>query len=119
MPFDRTLPYGVPATVGISEYDDPDPAFMDTVGAAFRQENIIGSFLSSARRGVDDFARIDEGYNVFDDVKRDGLERHAERFEEVYNPIAYRAVKADIEREERDRRTLEASGWTDRTGPRW
>lgn len=112
MPFDTAGPKYAPQTVGISEYDKPDPAFMDTLSAAFRQENIIGSYLSSARRTVDDFNAVDQNYNVFDDVRKDGMEKYAERFEEVYNPTAYQAVKSDIERENKDRQTLAASGWT-------
>lgn len=112
MPFDQNAPKLAPQTVGVAEFDTPDPSFLDTVSAAFRQENTIGSYLASARRTVDDFNAVDMQYNVFDDVRRDGMEKYADRFEKVYNPDAYRAVKSDIEKETRDRQTLAASGWT-------
>ena len=35
--------YSPGGTLGVSDYDKPEPAFMETLGAAFRQENLIGS----------------------------------------------------------------------------
>lgn len=117
MPFDPARPLnGGPVAVG--EYDKPDPGFLDTLGAALRQENIVGSsaaYLVSARAGVSDFNRVDPEYNVFDDVKRDQMDRYRERFETIYNREAYDATVADIRKEEKDRQILDASGWTGTT----
>lgn len=110
MPFDHNAPALAPQTVGVAEFDKPDPDFLDTLSAAYRQENLIGSYFSSARRTVDDFNRVDTNYNVFDDVK--GYEDYLDRFETVYNPNAAAAVKADIDQEVKDRDVLAASGWT-------
>lgn len=111
MPFDPTSPLAPePETVGVGEYDKPSPAFLDTLSAAFRQENLIGSYLTSARRTVDDFEKVDPNYDVFDDIK--GYEDNLDRFETVYNQNAAAAVKADIDKEKKDREILAASGWT-------
>jgi len=109
MPFDRTTPLDG-GYVGVSEYDRPDPAFLDTLGAAFRQENLIGSYITSARREVDDFYKVDPAYNPFDDLK--GYEDYADRFESAFNPNAAAAIKTDIDKEKKDREILAASGWT-------
>lgn len=112
MPFDRASPLPDAGTIGVAEYDAPDPAFLDTVSAAFRQENLIGSTLSNARLGMDQrqLYEVDPTYNVFDDMK--GYEDHAERFDHVYNKTAGDALKANIDKETQDRGTLAASGWT-------
>lgn len=109
MPFDAARPIKMPGTLGVAQYDQPDPSFLDVLGAAYRQENLIGSYLSSARREVDDFNKVDTDYDVFNDLK--GYEKYADRFEEVYNPQAAAAVKSDIDREIRDRQNLQAGGW--------
>jgi hypothetical protein len=109
MPFDPTSPLQG-GFVGVSEYDRPSPPFLDTLGAAFRQENLIGSYLTSARREVDDFYKVDPAYNPFDDLK--GYEDYADRFESAFNPNAAAAIKADIDKEKKDREILAASGWT-------
>ncbi len=108
MPFDsqNPLPGGY---VGIGDNDSPDPSFVEVLGAAYRQENLIGSTLTSARWGVEDFNAVDPEYDVFNDIQ--GYERFADRFETVYNPKAAAAVKADIDKEVKDRETLQAGGW--------
>lgn len=112
MPLDRMNPLAEAGTIGVSDYDTPDPAFLDTVSASFRQENLIGSTLSNARLGMDQrkLNDVDTTYNVFDDLQ--GYEDHAERFDHVFNKTAADALKANIDKETRDRKTLAASGWT-------
>ena len=111
MPFDKTqqVPAGY---LGISEFDEPDPLFMDTVGAAFRQENLIGSAISDARTDLtlQQINRVQAGYNPFDDIE--GYEDQADLFDESYNPEKTAAIKANIDREREDRRILDESGWT-------
>lgn len=87
---------------------NPEPSFSEALGAAWRQENIIGSVMSSPRRSVDDFHRIDPDYDVFKDI--DGYEQYADRFEEVFNADAAQAVKIAIDQETKDREILAASG---------
>ncbi|MBN8935185.1 MAG: hypothetical protein J0I13_02505, partial [Rhizobiales bacterium] len=115
MPFDETSPLPDQNGPGLGEQAGVaiEPGFIETAGAAFRQENLIGSALTSERlRHTLDagFHDIDRSYNVFDDIK--GYEDHIERFENVFNAKAAKAVKADIDRELKDRKTLAASGWT-------
>lgn len=112
MPLDAERPYDqAPATVGVSVHDAPEPSFMETLGAAFRQENLIGSALTYASDYTQDqLRRVDRNYNVFDDLE--GYEQYADSFETVYNREAAQAVKARIDQEKSDRDTLAASGWT-------
>lgn len=112
MPFDEQT--SLPAkSLHPGEPLAPAPDFTATLGAAFRQSNMVGSIVSSealADKMSGDFYTVDRSYNVFDDVK--GYEDHLGRFENVFNGNAAKAVKADIDRETRDRQTLAASGWT-------
>lgn len=113
MPFDETAPLPPKQPLRLGDVPQYEPSFTDEAKAAFRQENLVGSVLSSEalRSKLDgDFHKIDRNYNVFDDIK--GYEDHADRFENVFNAKAAAAVKSDIDREKRDRQTLAASGWT-------
>lgn len=111
MPFDKSAPLSqAPGYIGMSKYDKPSPSFAQTLGAALRQEGIVGSALSSARLGVPDFERVEPGYNPFDQLD-ERYKPFADRFETVYNPEAFTAVVSDIDKETRDRETLAASGW--------
>lgn len=99
-------------TIGVGAQDKPDPAFLETLGAAFRYENLIGSALSSARMDIPtaEFHKVDPEYNPFDDIQ--GYEDFADRFEQSYNARATAAIKADIDRERQDRDTLDRAGMT-------
>lgn len=116
MPFDRTSPLAQsPVTVGVSDYDAPDPSFLDTLGAAYRQENLIGSALSNARMTADqrDLYKVDPNYNVYQDPDvAELVKEDPDRWDEVYNKTAADAMRSNIEKERRDRDTLAASGWT-------
>lgn len=115
MPLDRSNAIARPNTLGVAEYDAPEPAFLDTLSAAYRQENMIGSALSRANINstYGDLSIPDPAYNVFQDESlRDVVARYPDRFETVYNRNAALAAKQGIEQEEADRNTLAASGWT-------
>lgn len=105
----------LPATVGIGVDDRPDPDFMDLLGAAYRQDNLIGSYFTDARRMIGDtkFYEVDNSFDPFENLTPD-LEQHAidGRFDEVYNRQAFDAVVSNIHKEEQDRQTLAAGGWT-------
>ncbi|MFC3725926.1 hypothetical protein [Neoaquamicrobium sediminum] len=112
MPFDYSKPLDMAKEDRRGLLDhlrQPEPSFSEIAGAAWRQENLIGSFMASPRRQVDDFFRVDDEYDVYSDIE--GYEQHADRFEEVFNPEAAQAVKAGIDMEEKDRHTLAAGGW--------
>lgn len=113
MPFDASAPYLSQSGLRLPEPPMRAPSILQTAGAALRTENIIGSIASSERlRSTLDgsFYDIDKTYNVFDDLA--GYDNHIEAFENVFNRKAAAAVKADIDRETKDRQTLAASGWT-------
>jgi len=106
MPLDRTAPVAG-GYVGLSEFDQPEPSYVDTITAWLRQENPVVSGLTSATRGVD-MGEVDPTYDVFNDIK--GYEDYADRFEEVYHPKVTQAVKAQIDQEIKDRETQAQSG---------
>ncbi|WP_072296150.1 hypothetical protein [Paracoccus sp. SM22M-07] len=112
MPFDRENPIA-PQMLTTGQRDAQEgPGFGATIGAATRQSNMIGSILTSEAAWLRARGSYDEkqpDYNVFDDIK--GYEDRIDSFIDVFNPVAAAAVKADIDREARDRKTLEASGW--------
>ncbi|WP_415279315.1 hypothetical protein [Brucella sp. BZ] len=97
--------------VNVAPVEEPqDPSFGETVGAAFRTENIVGSYLSS--RGETNPYEIDDpSFNAIDYVKDDpDYAPYVEQFGGVFNRKAADALKVQIKREEQDRRTLDAAG---------
>lgn len=94
-----------------SEFDDLDPTLSETAGAAFRSENIVGSAISSEVFSVTPkkFYEVEDDFNPFDELA--GFEQHEDRFLNTFNRTAFEAVKADIKREEKDNRILNASGF--------
>lgn len=89
--------------------DDIDPSIYETFAAAFRTQNTIGSFMAS--RGQPDPYRIEEGFDAIDYVKDDPkFSPYVEEFAGIFNKEAAEAKKAQILREEADRRTRESAG---------
>ncbi|WP_316859931.1 hypothetical protein [uncultured Cohaesibacter sp.] len=99
---------------GVSEYDDPAPAFLDTLGAAFRQENLIGSVAVDHTTDISSFElnRVEKGYNPYEGDILKGYEDYVDHFTESYNPQKTDAIKANIDREREDRQILDESGLT-------
>lgn len=86
-----------------------DPTLLETFGAAFRTENMVGSYLSA--KGVANPAEEEEGFNPIDYVKDDSrFAPYADQFAGISNRRAADALKMQITREEGDRRTLDAAG---------
>ncbi|AXV15124.1 hypothetical protein CYG48_05065 [Neorhizobium sp. SOG26] len=115
MPFDRSRPLSTAGAVGVAAFDAPEPSFLETVGAAFRQENLIGSALTNANLWGDQasLTKVDPTYNVYQDPDFADLIKEApDQWDEVYNRTAADAKRAQIEKERKDRATLAASGWT-------
>lgn len=109
------MPFYEPATrvqnlTNVAPVEEPqDPTFGETVGAAVRTENIVGSYLSS--RGVQNPYEVEDGFNSIDYVKDDpAFAPYVERFGGVFNRKAADALKVQIKQEEQDRRTLDAAG---------
>jgi len=108
MPFidERRTPYNLTNIAG-QEIDDP--SLVDTFGAAFRTENVIGSFLTS--RGQPDPLEMEDGFNAIDYVKDDPMfSPYVDEFAGIMNKKAADAQKARIQREIEDRRTIAAAG---------
>lgn len=89
------------------------PGFFGATGAAFRSENEVGSLLASEALDLDkrEYFRVDPEYNPFTNGDLKGYEEHSDRFLEAQNATVVEAIKADIDREKRDRETIEAAGW--------
>lgn len=109
------MPFYEPATrvqnlTNIAPIEEPqDPSFGETVGAAIRTENIVGSFMAS--RGVQNPYEVEDGFDAIDYVKDDpAFAPYVERFGGVFNRKAADALKVQIKQEEQDRRTLDAAG---------
>jgi len=115
MPFDQTRSVASSGTVGVASYDVPAPSFMETLSAAFRQENLIGSALTNVQMGLDQQAltKVDTGYNVYQDPDfAEAIRERPDDWDDVYNRVAAEAKRDQIAKEQKDRDTLAASGWT-------
>jgi ElaB/YqjD/DUF883 family membrane-anchored ribosome-binding protein len=89
--------------------DDIDPTMAETFGAAFRTQNVVGSWMAS--RGHADPYRIEDDFDAIDYVKDDPVfSPYVEEFAGIFNKQAADAKKLQIQRELEDQRTLAASG---------
>lgn len=114
MPFDRQRPLSDAGTVGVSSFDKPDPSYLETLGAAWRQDGLIGSTFSNVELGMDRQAltKVDPNYNVYHDPDFASFIQEApDQWDDVYNRTAAEARRSQIEMERKDRATLAASGW--------
>jgi hypothetical protein len=110
MPFFETRP-ALANLANFAPADVPvqDPSLMETFGAAFRTQNIVGSYLSS--RGMPNPYEIEDGFDAIDYVKDDPkFSPYVDEFAGIFNRKAADAKKLQIEREEEDRRTLDSAG---------
>lgn len=88
--------------------DAPSPGVWNTIKAAFRTENIIGSAISSETNGVNNV--VEQGYNPWNDIVGTKYEDHWKSFTRSNNRRYTEALKRQIDREEDDRRTMAAAG---------
>lgn len=89
------------------DYQTKERSFLlETVPAAFRLENSLGSLSSddTQRR-----APHNQNFNPFADIA--GYETHANRFIDTNTPDEVASVKKQIDREKEDKRVLSESGW--------
>jgi len=99
------------ANIVSDETPPDDPTLAQTFGAAFRTQNIVGSYLAS--RGQPDPYQVDDGFDAIDYVKDDPkYAPYVDEFAGVFNRKAADALKLQIDREEQDNRILASSGWT-------
>jgi hypothetical protein len=90
--------------------DEPmgDPTMVETFGAAFRTQNMVGSFLTS--RGMPDPFELEDGFDGVQYFIDQGMDRYVEEGAGVFNRKAADARIVRIKQEEQDRRTLDAAG---------
>lgn len=90
------------------------PDVMSILGAAWRQDNTIGSANNNKMAGIDRSTREDgfTGDVVWNEIQGTPYEQHWERFADVFNRRAVTALKSQIDMEREDRRILDAGGWT-------
>lgn len=113
---DQVLPDFVPVQA--------EPTFLESLGASFRRQNLVGSAVSSdsvALKARKAFAwqftgQWDEGTAISDDeinkgIEESGLAQHAEAFADVSSREEFEAVKNDVFQEQEDMRVRDASGW--------
>lgn len=78
----------------------------DVIGAAFRQENVIGSLLARQSAG----GERDPSYNPWEDIKGTEYEDHWDSFVSAGNSGQTAAMKRQIDMETEDRNTIASSG---------
>lgn len=96
------------------EQGNPDvtaPGYTAILGAAFRQDNTVGSMLGYSGPGEVDKATVDPNYDAWKDIQGTKYEAHWPSFYDVFNRSAATQMKNQIDREEADRSTLAAGGW--------
>lgn len=121
MPFDesRALPASPTETDYLSQREIADtygdPGLLSIGVAAARQNNVIGSIVTSntlrQQMTVGPF-KADDDFHPFDPENLKGYEEYADHFVNVFDKPMMDAVKADIDKEKKDRKVLERSGWT-------
>lgn len=87
----------------------PAPTVAEQITAAFRQDNTVASFLTSKTLGFDN--HDDGAFDPLAFVDENNLRHRLDLFEGVMNRPLAEALKAQIEQEEQDRKTREASGF--------
>lgn len=96
-----------PLTAAVS-----DPSLLSTLGAAFRQDNIVASAISSETFGLDRYQRDeDQTFNPLTEIRGTKYEERAQDAASIFNRSYFDAWKTQVDREDEDRRTVEASGW--------
>jgi hypothetical protein len=88
----------------------PTPGWSELAGAAFRQDNVIASMLANQTAGINPRAK-EEGFNPLDEIRGTSYEARSMEAAGIFNRRYFEAWKAQVDREEEDRRTVEAAGW--------
>lgn len=87
-----------------------DPSVMETLGAAFRESNVVGSAIANETRGLNPRERED-GFNPLNEIKGTPYESRAMDAAGIFNRPYFEAWKRQVDREQDDEKTLEAAGW--------
>ena len=112
MPFlDEAQTQPTDATVDAPKTQDVQtPGWMTTFGAAFRQDNTIGSLMSAKSLGVDNSPE-DPNYSAWNEIKGTKYEPYWNSFSNSNNARYTTTLKQQIDQEEADKRTMAAAGW--------
>lgn len=95
----------------------PDPTEVNessdstVLGAAFRQSNLVGSTITKWHFTGGLNNELDPNYSAWDEIKNSPYEQYWDKFAVSNNSRYTAALKSQIDRENNDRRTLDASGW--------
>lgn len=107
-----TLPIGAnPLPEDIETKAPPSPGILETIGAAFKSENTVGSWIRREYNGWGISNEADPNYSAWNDIKGTPYEDHWSSFVKSNNPRYTQFLKTQIDKEEEDRRTLAAAGW--------
>lgn len=87
-----------------------EPSTSEIFGAAFAQNNLVGSAFSSNLIGLDNSS--DPAYNAWDEIKGTPYEDRWHVFASSNNHRYTDALKQQVDQEDRNNRTLAAGGWT-------
>lgn len=87
-----------------------DPSLLSTLGAAFRQENVVGSLYTNKTAGLNRYDP-EEGFNPLSEIKGTKYEERAQEAASIFNRPYFEAWKAQVDQEEQDRNTLDSAGW--------
>lgn len=96
-------------TPGLEDVSEPTPSFPSVVDATMRTENLIFSGVASQQIGASQEPEPD--FKPFEEIKGTKYEQHFRSFVDVRNRAQMEAVKADIDREEEDRKIIQAAPW--------
>lgn len=87
-----------------------EPSLLSTLGAAFRQENVVGSLYTNKTAGLNRYDP-EEGFNPLSEIKGTKYESRAQEAASIFNRPYFEAWKAQVDQEEQDRNTLDSAGW--------
>lgn len=88
---------------------EPAPSWASAAGAAFRQDNTLGSLLSEDR-----VTGQDEGLNPWDGIKGTKYEPYFDRFADVRDQRSLDSVMRQIDQETEDKKLLASAPWYER-----
>ena len=112
MPFEPVSPLG--GFTGLDEAPEqqvqPAPTTSDAWEAAYRTGNtVVSSVISQARRFSG--AKVDRDFDPWAEIAGTPYEPYTDQFAVATNKQHADAIKADIDRELKDRDTIAKSGW--------
>lgn len=102
-------PKGFVVTPGEEEVNKGSdaPSWASSFGAAFRQDNTVGSFLSTGNTSQ----VRDDTFNPWDEIKGTKYEPQFSSFADVRNRQAFDTIRAKIDQETEDRKLLDSAPW--------